>query len=160
MHMKKINLICIIIFLITLQLNVLSFNSNASISPQKDESGKWGYVNDKGKYIIKPRFEEAGDFIDGLARIRIHSKYGFINECGRPRIRPMFDNARDFSEGLAAVMVYNSANHPVWGYIDIRGRFIIKPQYEEAADFSDGRALVKNGDNVFYIDRMGESVSI
>ncbi|MCU0822277.1 MAG: WG repeat-containing protein [Spirochaetes bacterium] len=158
--MKKINFIYIIIFLISIHLDVFSFNQSLYISPQKDGNGKWGYVNENGRYVIKPRFEEAWDFIDGLARIRICSKYGFINEKGRPKIRPMFDNARDFSEGLAAVMVYNSASKAAWGYIDTKGRFVIKPQYEEAADFSDGKALVKNGDNVFYIDRMGESVSI
>lgn len=158
--MKKINPVYIIFFLISIHLNVFSFNQSAYISPQKDENGKWGYVNENGRYIIKPKFEEAGDFIDGLARIRVHSKYGFINEKGKPKIRPQFDDARDFSEGMAAVMIYNSHNRPLWGFVDQRGRLVIKPQYEEASDFSEGKALVRNGDNIFYIDRLGESVAI
>ena len=158
--MKKFNLIYIIIFLIGIQFDVFSFNEVSFVSPQKHKNGKWGYVNEHGKYIISPKFEEAGDFIEGLARIRVHLKYGFINEKGKPKIRPQFDNARDFSEGMAAVMVYNLDNQPVWGYIDITGHFVIKPQYGEASDFSEGKALVNRDNTIFYIDRCGDIISI
>lgn len=36
---------------------------------QKTAGGKWGFINEEGKYAIKPRFRQAGDFHEGLARV-------------------------------------------------------------------------------------------
>lgn len=69
---------------------------NAFIQPQFDDagnfveglapvrtgstfSGKWGYIDKTGKYVIKPEFDEANDFADGLAAVRIGEKWGYIS---------------------------------------------------------------------------------
>ena len=36
---------------------------------QKSSTSKWGYINEEGKYVIRPAFRQAGDFHEGLARV-------------------------------------------------------------------------------------------
>lgn len=38
----------------------------------------WGFINDRGKYVIPPQFEDAGSFSEGLARVQVDGKYGYI----------------------------------------------------------------------------------
>ena len=40
--------------------------------------GKSGFVNKKGKIVIKPRFDSARGFSEGLARVKVNGKIGFI----------------------------------------------------------------------------------
>ena len=33
--------------------------------------GKWGYIDESGKMVIKPQFDDARAFFDGLAAVGI-----------------------------------------------------------------------------------------
>ncbi|MEI6157440.1 MAG: WG repeat-containing protein [Atribacterota bacterium] len=46
-----------------------------------EKDGRFGYVNNKGKEIIKPQYEKADFFSEGLAAVRVKGKYGYINKC-------------------------------------------------------------------------------
>ena len=43
---------------------------------------KWGYIDCAGEIVIQPSFEEAYEFIDGIARVEIGKKIGYINKLG------------------------------------------------------------------------------
>lgn len=71
---------------------------------------KWGYINRKGDWVIKPEYSSAECFSEGLAcvstteSIGLHAKrYGFIDKTGKFVIEPKFSFAESFSEGFAAV---------------------------------------------------------
>ena len=66
------------------------------------ENGKWGYIDKTGKVIIEPKFDEAADFSEGLARVKVGIFYGFIDFSGDFVIKPQFTWVKSFSEGLAA----------------------------------------------------------
>ncbi|PGH40624.1 MAG: hypothetical protein CRN43_01930, partial [Candidatus Nephrothrix sp. EaCA] len=68
---------------------------------------KWGYIDKNGKRVIKPQFEDAWEFQEGLARIQLGGKYGFIDKNGEIVIKPQFDYAGDFKEGLASIHLGN-----------------------------------------------------
>ncbi|MEO0097709.1 MAG: WG repeat-containing protein [candidate division WOR-3 bacterium] len=56
------------------------------LSPLYDgKTGKWGYVNIEGKYVIELQFDEAFPFSEGLARakVKIGDKYFYINNEGQ-----------------------------------------------------------------------------
>lgn len=42
----------------------------------KDSNGKWGFVNNDGKTVIEPKFDEAMSFSNGLAAVRSGDKWG------------------------------------------------------------------------------------
>lgn len=54
-----------------------SFSEGVAVVQEKD--GYYGYINKKGKWIIKPmRAEYCSSFHDGLARVCVNGKNGFI----------------------------------------------------------------------------------
>ena len=69
--------------------------------------GKWGYIDQNGRYVIEPQFDDAGDFHDGLAKVRIggksNGKWGYIDRGGIFVIQPQYFDVHDFSEGKASV---------------------------------------------------------
>ena len=78
----------------------------------------FGVINSKGKEVIPLKYDEAGNFSDGLAKVRIGGKYGkyspildkieiedarygYINNLGIERIPILYSHANDFSEGCS-----------------------------------------------------------
>ncbi len=54
--------------------------------PHKQVSGKWGYVDTQGHWVIQPRFETARDFQGGMARVskdRNNIQRGYIHKDGK-----------------------------------------------------------------------------
>ena len=70
----------------------------------------WGYIDTNGVYQVNLQFDDAGNFSDGLARVRKSGDWGFIDTKGSYAINPQFDLAQDFSEDLARVYKFKK-----WG---------------------------------------------
>jgi hypothetical protein len=85
------------------------------------EGSLWGYRNEKGQTAIPARFDSAGSFSEGLARVRVSGKWGFVNTLGEMTIQPQFDQARFFQGGYAKVQQGSQ-----WGYVDVKGFFVEK----------------------------------
>lgn len=120
--------------------------------PKKDESGKYGYMAGD-IWIIKPQFEQAGAFSDGLAPVVINDKCGYIGKDGTLVIPYRFESAGIFKDGLAAVQLNGK-----YGYIDNTGKSVIPFRFEKAGNFNNGLAPVKLNNKYGYIDRSGKSV--
>lgn len=43
---------------------------------------RWGYVDERQRWVIQPRFEDAKEFQGGRAAVRMNGKWGFINKRG------------------------------------------------------------------------------
>lgn len=59
---------------------------------------KWGFVNSEGKIIIKPEYDEALSFSNGLAAVCKNEKWGFITEDNKLVIDYAFDGADYFND--------------------------------------------------------------
>ncbi|MBR4660254.1 MAG: WG repeat-containing protein [Bacteroidales bacterium] len=57
----------------------------------------WGYVDNNGRYLVNPQFEEAYYFNCGLARVVKDGKVGYINHHGRYVINPEYASGTSFS---------------------------------------------------------------
>jgi len=98
----------------------------------------YGFINKTGKIVVKPQFEEAESFSEGLAPVMIDKNYGYIDKTGKTVIEPQYDDVMgSFSAGLAAVKKGGK-----WGYVDKKGKIVIEPQFDVASPFSEGLALV------------------
>jgi RNA polymerase sigma factor (sigma-70 family) len=146
------------------------------------KDGKWGYVDSRGKMVIRPQYRRAWEFSEGLAMVIPEAdgedgrpKVGYIDRDGRTVIPPKFDNGCGFSDGLACVNVggqlYIDGNFighgwngkGKWGFIDTKGKVVVEPQFHKPAKFSGGRALVALMERVGkpgirLIDRQGRSL--
>ena len=116
---------------------------------------RYGYVNRTGQFVIKPIFEEAGPFSEGLACVKKGGRYGSIDKNGMFVIKPQFEDSFFFKEGLAAVQIGR-----YMGFIDKAGHCVIEPRFESANSFHEGLARVKMGGKYGFIDKMGRFVIV
>ena len=123
-------------------------------------NGKWGYLDKTGKFYIKPQFDHAWLFSEGLAPVQMGDKYGFIDQSGNFVIKPQFEALFKFEGGLAAVKLGGK-----WGFIDPTGKFAINPQFDAlsfAIDeglpnyFQEGMVAAEIGGKWGYIDKTGK----
>jgi hypothetical protein len=98
----------------------------------------WGFADKSGTMIIAPAFDQAFEFHEGLANVRVSGKYGFIDQHGTLVIKAKYDSPSEFSEGLAAASIDGKK-----GYIDHTGKMVIPPTYSSAGDFNEGLAAVE-----------------
>lgn len=121
--------------------------------------GKAGYIDAKMGGPLNPwdnhlRYEQYGDFQEGLAPALAKERWGFINKQGNLVIPCQFYEVKGFSEGLAPFRVGTR-----WGYLSQSGQVVIRPQFAEAGLFNGGLAYVELEDrSKGYIDPSGEFV--
>ena len=118
----------------------------------KGDNGRWGYVDEDGDWVIKPRYTDAAeDFCEGLALVRLDEKSGFIDQTGKEVVPCIYDYAWDFCEGFARVELDDKR-----GYIKPDGSWLVKPKFDDAEDFSEGFAAVKLDGKWGYIKSDGK----
>jgi hypothetical protein len=142
-----------------------------TLLPAPADSGEdalWGFIDTNGKWVIKPQFQDAYRFHDGLALVELHGKWGFVNQSATLVIPARFTEAYEFSGGLARVAT-GPAQDPSqtlklfltasgYGFIDKTGKMVIAPTWNDAGDFSEGLAPVMKGESCGYIDTRGRLV--
>jgi hypothetical protein len=124
------------------------------------KGGKWGYMDEKGKVVIEPQYDGAGDFSEGLAWVGRGLLRGYINPKGEMVIKPKYGWAADFHSGIAAVYGHADGQpigaraSDIWGddlqmykpqatclYIDKTGKVIGSEC--SPMDFSEGKACYR-----------------
>lgn len=126
------------------------------------EDKGWGFIDKTSKEIIKPLFEEASGFSEGLAAVQIRGKWGGIDKTGQVMIKSQYDVINSFSEGVAVavegndVMLINRVGQTIFS----RSMDDLQLNIYEGARFSEGlidaydTAKSKNG----FIDKTGQFV--
>jgi hypothetical protein len=103
---------------------IWAFPKNSNLA-RVYKKGRFGFVNDKGIWVIEPTFKDAKEFSNGLAPV-YNKKWGYINTSGELVIPYQFDQAETFSEdGFAPVLVKGR-----WGFINAKGKMVVEPKYE------------------------------
>lgn len=133
--MKKKTLISAICLLI------ISAAFAQDLKPKKDkETKKYGFVNSSDEWIVKPIYDDADKFKDGLAKIYLNKKEGLITETGIVLVEPQFDDIEKFKDNIAIVK-----KNKKFGFIDKSGKTLCEPKYDDIEKFSDGLAKIKSG---------------
>ena len=60
---------------------------------------EWGYINRKGRVVIRPQFQNEGDFFEGLARVQVSGNWGFIDERGHYPMRESVQTVAGYKTG-------------------------------------------------------------
>lgn len=119
-----------------------------------DERGKFGYIDETGRVVIKPQFDYAYPFSEGLAAVGIGDKAGFIDPSGRAVIPFQYHRTVSFSDGVAAVYVRWDGVEKRFpcGYINHSNNYVIKPPTKfRCSEFHEGFAAVE-----VYDEQIGE----
>jgi WG containing repeat len=114
------------------------------LAPVK-QGNLWGYIDTKGRLVIKPQFVRAEYFFDGLARVRkpdaksvTGSLWGYIDKTGKLVHETKFEEAFDFSDGMALVFYENK-----YAYLTPIGKIafeVSKRPYLRLDSYSEGLA--------------------
>ena len=133
-----------------------------------------GYLNKAGKVVIKPEYDLALPFCEGLALVCKFDRAnptkgdcGYIDKTGKLVIGMQFftqDSAGDYSpmlssfyEGLAIVCTGEFSDKKC-GFIDKKGKFVIQPQFDTISPFSEDLAIFSVNDKYGAIDKNGNIV--
>ncbi len=125
------------------------------------KNGRFGFVNGRGRVVIRPRYRLAAPFSEGLAKGRMAvrpfdgsgtkfssgvasvlmgANYIYIDKHGKWVTR-FYQRAEDCTEGLCAVEM-ERLGPKRWGFINTSGAIIVKGQYDWAHPFREGFARV------------------
>jgi len=142
--------------------------SDGLIRLRKNGTSTYGFINLSGEWVIQPtlNYEEVGDFVDGLAKVKRDNTYSYIDKSGN--LFGKFHSASDFDEnGLAWVSSYDLNEGPISGmgmFIDKTGNKAFPGEFAGYYDcsFVNGLALVydRSMSKWKYINTSGETVLI
>lgn len=109
-------------------------------------NGKYGYINDEGDIVVKPIFDHADYFSNGLGLVNYKGKIGFINHDGEYVLEPVYDWASSFSDNRCVVdlnersMIITRAGEAI-SEID-------RISYRSFWQFSEGKVKVETRDRL------------
>lgn len=101
---------------------------------------KWGYVNEKSQFIIKPIFDNAFTFKNSVAKVKYGQKWGLLKRDGTFKKPPIFQELIDIEENLLLVKVDNK-----YGLLNSNGDYyLFQPIFDNMPKFNKcGIAFVK-----------------
>ncbi len=118
-----------------------------------NDSIRFGYIDKNGKVVIDFRFDEAGDFVEEMAKVNNLGFWGYIDKKGQLIVKHSYDFANNFSEGFAFVGIpdTNMASQK-WSLIAKSGARMFDFKYNDIRNFSEGMACVALGRLWKFID--------
>lgn len=119
----------------------------------KNSGNKYFFVDRSGKEINSDKYDDLGDFYDGLAGFKLNNKCGYIDTSGNRVIQPVYDEVSNFSKGVAMVKLNNE-----YYQIDNKRRALNTDKYSGAADPANGTFPVKKELNWGLIDNKGNTL--
>lgn len=145
------------------------FEGLACVGTSNEESGeiRYGYINEKGEWVINPQFNFAERFSEGMAAVGFPSQdgesilKGYINKKGKVVIPCQFTAAEDFtSNGTAIVALREKDGYKfTYGLIDKNGKYLINPQFGYLdADGDLYRCRFADADKYGWCDENGKIV--
>lgn len=120
---------------------------------------KWGFINNKGQFVINPQFDEVKPFNNrGIAIVKLNERFGTINKLGEYIIKPKYYSIGEYNEGRSVVL--NDEGNKV---VDYYGSVITDQTYEYIGTYHYGRAVfarVMQDKQILqgYLDREGNEI--
>lgn len=95
-----------------------------------DIEGNCGFINIRGEIMIPAIYDNADNFSEGLANVKLGNVWGYIDINGNWVIKPIYESAKPFKNGYARVELGRK-----WGLINKLGKWIIEPEYARLWEF-------------------------
>ncbi|MPQ43540.1 WG repeat-containing protein [Clostridium tarantellae] len=121
----------------------------------------YGYINNKGNWVIYPEFQYASFFYNNkVAIVKKNDLFGVINLQGQYIVKPIYNELLNYKNNLA---IYDLEGKK--GIIDICGNKLNKIEYDFIEYYGENMYVVaredKNGIMLYgYIDKFGNEIII
>lgn len=151
------------------------------------KSGKFGFIDKNGSWVIQNGFDEALPFYEGLAAVKNGGKWGFVNKQGQMMVNNEYDGVTRYNQGFAIAQkngssylidksgsiltdkgydrvsllpdyYYITEANGVFGLINSLGQEIVEPQFDELRKENANMILVRKGDKYGIIDESGNYI--
>lgn len=80
----------------------------------------FGFVDNKGKWLMKPKYKGAQPFYKGTAVVQDSGQFLLLNKQGQRIIAETFDTIWSFKNDVAVV-----AKNKKWGFINYQGKYVL-----------------------------------
>lgn len=150
----------LVLSILTLFVSCSSNKFDLDLIPVKSGE-KWGYIDQKGAYVINLQFAEADFFREGLAIVKdLEGKIGFIDKEGKYVLKAQYKAATPFAGGLAFVV--SEGGYPTCIDKEGNSKFSLK-EAKWVSSFRDGLAIFGKLDSdgnikIGYVDTTGKIV--
>jgi hypothetical protein len=111
-----------------------------------------GFIDNKGKFVIRPQYDEVTDFFEGLAVVSKGDSVFFINKENENPFGNIYAEALIFRNGIAPVKLGKQ-----WHFINRQGQTISRT-YDEISELSDGVYVIKQGEKYGALDQYGQTL--
>lgn len=139
------------------------------LSAMSEQGGKWGYIDEKGNFVIEAQFDAVTEFSDGYATVSVDGKWGVIDTKGKYSVSPQYDYISRFSNGVAVVTDFDvdDEGSDKCGLIDTKGKMLLPITYDEIGsdpysglDLDDDVDIfpIKSGGKYGYANTKGEII--
>ena len=126
-------------------LKFYSYNNGIAKVMQHTRKGDlYGYINEKGFFIIEPMFEEASDFFGERAFVTLRGKHFSINSKGKRKLLDFpFNSANTYLSGTVGSGFIKQGDKYIFVKYD-KGRYSLQPaRFDKVSEFKEGVALVR-----------------
>ncbi|MBD5176773.1 MAG: WG repeat-containing protein [Bacteroidales bacterium] len=126
---------------------------------QDEKKGSWGYVDEVGKWTIKPKYTKAAPFSvmpDGsvAALVTDKEKSGYISPDGKPLGAGISFLSIDSISSRSAIVKVSDK----YGITDWKMNYLLKPEWTEISHLDDNRFLIINKDKCGVADADGNII--
>ena len=106
--------------------------------------GKYGFLNKNGVQVVAPTLDQATNFSQGLAAVKLAEHWNIMDKSGKMLLKPRFGailqvQPCEFADGLTPMQLDYK-----WGFVNQRGAWVVKPEFDEVEPFDHGLAKVRN----------------
>ncbi|MFE4710047.1 MULTISPECIES: WG repeat-containing protein [unclassified Paenibacillus] len=109
------------------------------------QASRYGYWDRQGKEVLPAVYEDASDFMNGTALVKIaDGEYALIDPDGHRLYTYKHPFVGSLGEGLLS---YQETENGRYGYLNKDGSVAIQPQFTAALPFYEGRAVVNTAEN-------------
>ena len=110
--------------------NIMEKTPRSTLLPRQNR-GKWGFVNEKGKTKIKMKYDRVEPFSQGLSCVKSDGLYGYINEEGNLVTGIMYETASSYFRTATDQVLTCCKKEGMYGLLRSDGSVYIDFQYTD-----------------------------
>lgn len=131
-------------------------NGMAVVRVGDEETGKYGYINDKGKTVIQPIYDTAIDFHNGRAIVSKNKKFLVVDKNGKVVNEIKLDKGAHVYH--VAKDIYAFWGNEGQGLFNVKGKINKKLIYNTVVDEHEGLIVVRKEDKFGVVDLKGKEI--